>query len=253
VPVEDEALASATFRFYEELNDFLPDDLRRTSFAYRFFGRPTVKDCIEAIGIPHTEVDLILVDGESVGFDFHLAAGARVAVYPVFEGFDISTVTRLRDRPLRRTRFILDVHLGRLARYLRLLGFDSLYRNDLRDDEIVAIAAGEGRVILTRDIGILKNRSVTHGYWLRSQIAREQLREVFLRFDLAGSARPLTRCMACNAPLAARSRESVRGRVAGRTFEQYDEFCECEGCGRLYWKGSHYAGLLNLVQTTCGG
>jgi hypothetical protein len=147
------ATSQAEFRFYEELNDFLAPVLRKRAFSYAFNGTPSVKDAIEAIGVPHTEVDLVLVDGKSVDFTRRLAGGERVAVYPVFERLDISQVTRLRARPLRVTRFVLDVHLGKLARYLRLLGFDTCYRNDYDDDAIIGLARGESRIILTRDKG----------------------------------------------------------------------------------------------------
>ncbi len=248
----DSALSSATFRFYEELNDFLPVDLRKRVFVHRFFGAPTVKDCIESIGVPHTEVDLILANDESVGFDYHMQDHDRVAVYPVFEGLDISGVARLRDRPLRRTRFILDVHLGKLARELRLFGFDSLYRNDFRDAEIVEIASSEKRVVLTRDLGILKNRAVTHGYWLRSQNPAVQLEEVIARFDLRGAMRPLTRCLACNGMLEPCSKKSVLGLLPAETARWYEEFSRCTSCGKVYWKGSHYAKLIQLVERRCG-
>jgi uncharacterized protein len=146
----------AQFRFYEELNDFLAPALRKCEFPYAFTGTPSVKDAIEAIGVPHTEVDLVLIDGESVDFTRRITGGERVAVYPVFERLNIAPVTRLRARPLRRTRFVLDVHLGKLARYLRLLGFDALYRTDYDDATIIRLSLDEQRVILTRDRGVLK-------------------------------------------------------------------------------------------------
>ena len=159
--------STADFRFYEELNDFLPPELRKRTFTYTFNGTPAVKDAIEAIGIPHSEVDLVLIDGQSVDFARHLRHGVRVAVYPMFERLDVTRVTRLRPRPLRRIRFVLDVHLGTLARYLRLLGFDTLYRNDYDDHQIVRLAHEDARIILTRDLGLLKHGAVTHGRWVR--------------------------------------------------------------------------------------
>jgi hypothetical protein len=186
--------STADFRFYEELNDFLRPELRKRTFSHAFNGTPAVKDVIEAIGVPHAEVDLVLIDGESVGFARRLRDGDRVAVYPVFERFDISPLTRLRPRPLRRTRFVLDVHLGTLARYLRLLGFDTLYRNDYDDHEIVRLAHDQSRIILTRDKGLLKHAAVARGRWIRHLRPIEQLRETLAAFDLVRSARPLTRC-----------------------------------------------------------
>jgi len=188
----------AFFRFYEELNDFLPRNKRKISFEQHFEGNPGIKDVIEALGVPHAEVDMILVNGQSVDFEYQLQDGDRVAVYPVFEALDISAVSKVRQAPLREPKFILDVHLGKLAKRLRLLGFDTLYRNDLEDNEVVEISLKEKRIILTRDIGLLKNKKVTHGYWLRSQQPKRQLREIVSRFDLKNLIRPFTRCLECN-------------------------------------------------------
>ena len=224
----DEAPQSrAEFRFYEELNDFLAPALRKRAFAYAFNGTPSVKDAIEAIGVPHTEVDLVLVDGESVDFTRRLAGGERVAVYPVFERLDISPVTRLRARPLRLTRFVLDVHLGKLARYLRLLGFDTLYRNDYDDAAIIGLARGESRIILTRDKGLLKHGAVTHGYWVRATAPRQQLAEIVRVFDLGGSARPFTRCIRCNGELQRVPKSAVAERLPPRVRAHFEEFVQC--------------------------
>lgn len=238
----------AEFRFYQELNDFLPRERRGVSFDHAFHGSPSVKDAVEALGVPHAEVDLILVDGESVPFTHHLCDGDRVAVYPVFESFDLTGLSLLRERPLREPAFVLDVHLGRLARYLRLLGFDCLYRNTFEDEEIIRIGAEEGRIILTRDLGILKSSRVSHGYWLRSQAPREQLRELFDRLDLAGAARPFTRCARCNGLLVRRAVEEIAAQVPARIRERCHEYAQCRTCGQLYWRGSHYPALQDLIE-----
>ncbi|MBP6874591.1 MAG: Mut7-C ubiquitin/RNAse domain-containing protein [Candidatus Eisenbacteria bacterium] len=230
----------AEFRFYEELNDFLPPERRRRAIAYSFSGSPSIKDAIEALGVPHTEVDLIIANGASAGFGYRLQPGDRIAVYPVFESFDIAPITRLQDRPLRRTRFILDVHLGTLARLLRWLGFDALYENHWTDREIVRLSTSEQRAILTRDRGLLMIASVTHGYWVRSSDPDEQAREVLVRFDLAHQAHPFTRCPACNAPIETVAKEEVLERLEPKTKQYYEEFRRCAGCGRVYWKGSHF-------------
>ena len=120
----------ATFRFYEELNDFLPKEKRKKRFEHNFIDRASVKDVIESFGVPHTEVDLIIVNGESKNFSYIINDGDDISVYPVFESIDISNLQKLRPEPLREPKFILDVHLGTLARYLRMLGFDTNYRND---------------------------------------------------------------------------------------------------------------------------
>ncbi len=237
----------AEFRFYEELNDFLPADRRKRSFTYLFHGTPAVKDAIEAIGVPHTEIDLILIDGVSVGFDKQLTGDERVAVYPVFERLDVTPLNHLRPRPLRETRFILDTHLGRLARYLRMLGLDAAYRNDFDDEMIIERARDEGRIILTRDRGILRHGEVTHGYWLRSTDSEEQLREVVEALDLWSAARPFSRCIVCNEELTAVEKEDVEDRIPPSVRAQFDEFSQCPCCRRVYWRGSHYDRMQRLI------
>ena len=236
------------FRFYAELNDFLPEASRQREFRYSFVGTPSVKDAIEAIGIPHTEVDVILVDGKSVDFSHLLKGGERVAVYPVFERYDVSPLTRLRPAPLRTPRFVADVHLGSLARNLRLLGFDTTWERDLADEAIVDIAAAEHRIILTRDKGILKNGRVTHGYWLRATDTSIQLEEVIRALDLARSIRPYTRCMECNGELEPIERSAAARSVPLQVFLVYREFKRCGRCRRVYWKGSHFERLDTVVE-----
>jgi uncharacterized protein with PIN domain len=241
----------AEFRFYEELNDFLPVEQRKTSFRSPFFGSPSVKDTIQALGVPHTAIDLILVDGESVEFSHRLRGGERIAVYPVFERLDISPLIRLRPRPLRRTRFILDVHLGKLARYLRMLGLDAAYERDLDDAAIIDLSLRQQRVILTRDLGILKQSRVTHGYWLRHDEPGQQLREVLLALDLFRQLQPFTRCMDCNGRIEPVNRNAVRGQISPNTFQRFQEFWQCRDCMKIYWRGSHYDGMLRQVKGLC--
>ena len=201
------------------------------------------------MGIPHTEVDLVLVDGRSVAFGYRLEDGDRVSVYPVFEAFDISPVSQVRPRPLRQTHFIADVHLGRLARYLRLLGFDTLYRNDWSDTGLVEHARCEQRILLTRDRGLLKRSAVDHGYLVRNTEPRAQLHEVIERFDLRGSLRPFTRCPACNGPVERVAKEDLLAGLPERTARHYQEFWRCGECRRLYWKGGHHRSLQALVDS----
>jgi uncharacterized protein with PIN domain len=198
--------------------------------------------------VPHTEVDLILVDGASVGYEHRLHGGERIAVYPVFESLDISPMVRVRPRPLRRTAFILDVHLGKLARLLRMLGLDVLYRNDYPDALIVRLALEQRRIILTRDRELLKRRAVTHGYWLRATDPMDQAREVVRRFDLASQCAPLTRCIACNGRIEPVPKRVVRDRLQPGTAARHDEFYRCPDCDRIYWPGSHYERMRRTIE-----
>src|SRR5262249_23065702 len=209
--------------------------------------RASIKDVIESLGVPHTEVDLILVNGESVDFSYHVQDGDRISVYPMFEALDITPLVRVRPHALREPRFVLDTHLGKLAGYLRLLGFDTLYRNDYEDHRLVQIAHRERRAVLTRDRGLLKHRQVTHGYYVRETDPERQVVEVLRRFDLARAIAPFRRCMRCNGVLEPGAKNEVLDRLLPKTRQYYDEFSQCPGCGNLYWKGSHYERMLRFV------
>ncbi len=236
------------FRFYEELNDHLPAKWKKQRFVFEFKGKPSVKNTIQAIGIPHNEVDLILVNGEPVNFEYQMKGGEEISVFPVFESLDISPVVRLRPKPLRETRFIVDVNLGKLAQKLRLLGFDALFRNDFEDDEIIETALKEKRIILTRDRGILKQNSVLHGYWLRNDDPKKQLVEVIDRFQLQNSFRPFSRCSNCNGRLKEVGMNELEKRLSADTLTYYDEFWECAGCKKIYWQGSHFNFILKWIE-----
>ncbi len=241
--------AFAEFRFYEELNDFLAPELRKTAFQVPIDRGRSVKDAIESAGVPHTEVDLVLVDGASVAFGHVLHGGERVAVYPVFERLDIAPVVHLRPSPLRETRFVLDTHLGKLARHLRLAGFDSLWENDYGDEEIVALSVAQKRVILTRDKGILKRRAVLRGHFVRETESEKQLCEVVRAFQLERSLKPFSRCRVCNAALREVPKKSVRGRVPETVWRELDDFTECPQCGRIFWRGTHYERLRRVLES----
>lgn len=240
-------------RFYEELNDFLSPERRRRTFS-RTLPEPTsVKDLIEGCGVPHTEVDLILLNGESAGFGAPVDDGDRVSVYPVFESLDISGVTRLQERPLRQPRFLADVHLGKLVRYLRLAGIDTAYSNEATDAELVERMRAEDRALLTRDRRLLMRRRVDKGYLVRSERADRQLAEVIRRFDLAGALQPYSRCSHCNTLLEPVSKEAIRHRLEPLTERYYERFSRCPGCDRIYWSGSHKSRLPPLVRRLLDG
>lgn len=240
-------MVTATFRFYEELNDFLPRERRKRDFDCVCAREATTKHMIEALGVPHTEVELILVNGESVGFDHRLRDGDRVAVYPRFEALDIRPLLRLREMPLRNTRFVADAHLGGLAKLLRLAGFDTLYDNHFHDDDIVATAAREGRIVLTRDIELLKRKDVTHGCYVHALKPEQQLLEIFRRLDLTASAKPFSLCLECNAPLRPIAKSEVLERLPESVREQHEHFATCDICRRVFWEGSHWRRMRTLL------
>ncbi len=230
---------SAALRFYAELNDFLAPAARGTVIETSYVVSPSVKDAVEALGVPHVEVDLILVNDEPVAFDYRLKSGDRVAVYPVFETLDIAPTSRLGRPPLRRPRFVADVHLRKLSRLLRLMGLDVLHSSTSTDPELVEISVQEGRILLTRDRALLKHGRLTHGYWVRSVDPRRQAVEVVRRFDLTGKIRLLTRCPRCNGVLEPVAKEDVLPRIPPRTAAWVDDYVACTSCGKLYWHGTH--------------
>lgn len=239
----------ASFRFYAELNDFLPGDTDSGRVVRHFDESPSVKDQIEACGVPHPEVDLILANGRSVGFGYRLTDGDLISVYPVFESFDIAGLSKVRPQPLRETRFVIDINLGRLARYLRLLGFDSVCDGELHDVDLVEISVQHHRVLLTKDRGLLKRAAVTHGYFVREVHPRDQIIEVVSRFDLGDMIKPFARCMECNGEIEFVDKAEIEHLLEPLTKRYFDEFRRCPACGRIFWQGSHYERLASLVDT----
>lgn len=241
-------MRQAQFRFYEELNDYLPEANRRKSFDYEFTGTPSVRDVIVSIGVPDTEIDLILVNDEPVDFAHPLHGGERVAAFPVFERFDISAASRLRARPLRQIRFVIEAKLDKLARLLRLAGLDCVCRPDLDDLQIIEIESVEKRVILSRDPDLLKNARITHGYQVQASDPPAQFREIVEAFDLRRSLRPLSRCIECNGALRVVDDAEVIDQIPFAVLVAFDDFWQCENCHHVYWKGPHYAQLATLLE-----
>lgn len=234
-------MATAEFRFYAELNRFIAPCYRQRAFVHSFPPDATVKHMIEALGVPHTEVELILANGISVDFAYRLAEGDHVSVYPHFRAIDTSSLARLPARPVHDARFIADAHLGRLARHLRMLGFDVLYRNSYSDAEVAHIASEQQRIVLTRDRDLLIRKDVVLGCYLHAVACEAQLQEVLLRFDLLDAVCPFTRCLNCNGVLHAVGKDAVAHRVPPSSARHYERFLICEGCGQVYWEGSHVA------------
>lgn len=234
-------------RFYEELNDFLPAEQRKVTFTHELNRRTSIKDVIESFGVPHTEVEIILINGESVDFSTIVQDGDRISVYPVFESIDVFPLIRLRPDTLRHPTFVIDSNLGRLARYLRMLGFDCLYSNTYTDKTIATIASEQHRTVLTRDRTLLRRKVITHGYFVREVRPRFQVKEVLTRFDLTRLIQPFTRCINCNGELAKVEKQAVIHLLEPKTKKYYDSFKQCSGCQQIYWKGSHHQRAMALI------
>jgi uncharacterized protein with PIN domain len=242
-------MKQADVRFYAQLNDFLPPEKRARNITCRFDVSGSVKDMIESLGVPHTEVEVILANGEAVDFTYRVQEGDRISVYPEFQSIDIPRHARLRPQALPESRFVADTHLGRLAAYLRMLGFDTLYRNDYADEDLTELSAGEDRILLTRDRGLLMRTAVTRGSYVRASEPAMQLAEVLQRLDLARAITPFRRCMHCNAVLRPISKEAISDRLLPRTRQHFNEFYNCSHCGRIYWKGSHYRRMRRFIDS----
>lgn len=240
-------MPKATFRFYEELNDFLPKQRKKADFQADFEEKRSIKDMIEAIGVPHTEIDLILVNGKSVDFGYFLQDGDRVSVYPVFESVNVENVTRLRQAPLRKTKFVADINLGDIVKYMRALGYDVHFDSSLSNREIIKISKKENRIILTKSRQLLKFKEVTHGIFVRPGTLEQQIRRIIDYLDIRHRITPFSRCLCCNGLLRSISKEIIADRIPPMTREFCDEYVHCESCDKIYWKGTHYLKMLKVL------
>lgn len=240
-------MSYVSLRFYAELNDFLRDAQKKVRFKIELNRRTSVKDLIESLGVPHTEVEIILANGTSVDFSYIVEDEDDISVYPMFESVDVTPILELRAKPLRQTRFVLDCHLGRLARYLRQFGFDTLYRNDYTDEELAQTSAEQNRTLLTRDRSLLKRSVITHGYFVREFDPRRQLDEVINRFDLKKQIIPFGRCTRCNGLVEAVEKQAIEDQLEPKTRQYFDTFWHCTSCGQIYWEGSHVKHMIRLT------
>lgn len=224
--------------FAPELHLFVPGPRRSGATALATDGVSTLGHVVESLGVPLTEVGTLLVDGRRVPVSHVPAAGESVTVRPV------ERPQRVPGAPLR---FLLDVHLGTLARRLRLLGVDTAYEStDIGDPALAARSAAEKRVMLSRDRGLLRRRELWAGAYVYSTRPDDQLRDVLDRFRPA--LRPWTRCSACNGLLEEATKEEVADRLEGGTQRSYDVFAQCTECRRAYWKGAHHEQLVAIVE-----
>lgn len=241
-------MASANFTFHGTLNYFLPRRQKNKTITHEFEWRSSIKDMIESIAPPHAEIELVLVNGISVDWSYSVEDGDTIDVYPDFDAVDVANKIRLIPPYQGKPKFILDTHLGRLAAYLRMMGFDTLYENDYADDVLADVSAKENRILLTRDLGVLKRGIVTYGYFVRHTNRRKRLLEISARYDLAQHIEAFGRCMTCNGDLAIVDKETVRESVSENTFDSFDDFHQCQSCQKIFWKGSHYEKMQDLIE-----
>jgi uncharacterized protein len=235
------------FRFFGDLNDFLPPAQRGRWIDYLLDGTVAVKHPIESLGVPHPEVEQILVNGGAVTFAHRLQDGELVRVFPQDCVLAVEDPAPLRPPLHHPIRFVLDTHLGRLAAYLRMLGLDAVYRNDYDDAALASIAHKERRVLLTRDRGLLKRKIVVYGYCIRQTKPRVQLIDVMVRYDLVQDVRPWRRCLRCNGLLEPVDKAEILHLLEPKTKRYYDEFWRCRSCGQVYWQGSHRDRMQNFI------
>jgi uncharacterized protein with PIN domain len=243
-------MRSARFRFHGELNDFLPGSASAYSVDHEFELPRGVRDMIQAMGIPHVEVGSIEVNDSPVDFGHTIRDGDRIEVYPRF------------DRPARREMlhspsvphdFVIDVHLGKLARYLRLLGFDSIHRPDFDDHTLVALSQEQARTVLTRDRQLLMRTALVNATFIRSEQPRQQLVEVVDRLRLRESVDPFARCLACNGVVEQAAKAAIAHHLPPTVRANHDRFTKCPDCDRIYWPGTHYERLRGFVDQVLAG
>ncbi|HEV3147298.1 MAG TPA: Mut7-C RNAse domain-containing protein [Chthoniobacterales bacterium] len=253
-------MSSFTIRlnFHGDLAFFLKSKAGNKLVERRLGEKTSVKDVIESCGVPHPEIDLILVNRQPVGFSHLLDREQEIDLYPVQSQSTLFYENRLQVHHL--TKFLADCHLGRLARNLRLLGFDVVYDRDAQDRQLLAalniddpeiIGAREGswsRALLTSDRRLLMHKIVRHGYCPRSQDPAEQIIEVMRRFDLVPLIAPFTRCLRCNALLEKVEKADVIEKLEPLTRIHYEQFRRCLGCRQIYWPGSHFAKLRARIE-----
>jgi uncharacterized protein with PIN domain len=232
-------MTTARFRFAEALSAFLQPAHRGRPFAYACARAATLKNAIEALGVPHTEVGAITVNGEAATLQRTVRDGDLVEVEPY----------RYEQGSLR---FLADAHLGGLARFLRMLGYDTAHDQRWTDAEMRRIAHEEERVVLTRDRDLLKCRDVARGCYVRALKPAAQLAEVTARYQLHERARPFTLCLCCNVPLEGIPKATVSGRVPERVLQLHQDFTHCPGCGRIYWPGTHYQRMKEALNSVPG-
>ena len=242
----------ATFHFHGAVNYFLPRNRRNITFEHAIERKASIKDMLESLGPPHTEIELIVVNGVSVDFEHTIEAGTHVDIYDSLDALELPQKQRLRPPYQGKPSFVLDTHLGRLASYLRMMGFDTLYRNDYPDDELAYVSNSENRILLTRDVGLLKRSLVIYGHYMREIKPKKRIIEVIRKYDLLEQATPFKHCLKCNGGLHEVDKDVISNQLEHQTAQYYDVFYQCDVCGKVYWKGSHYTKMQAFIENVMG-
>jgi uncharacterized protein with PIN domain len=235
-------------RFHGELNDFIAGESQHTDLEQTYDHVRSIKDLLESMGVPHTEINVLMVNGSSVDFSYLVAAGDSIDAYPAHDRPGSSAFIALQPAISGSPAFVLDVHLGKLAAYMRMYGFDAYYQNNLDDPALASISAEQNRILLTCDRRLLMRSKITSAYFVRQRIPEKQLEEVIQRYQLADQIRPFSRCIHCNGFIKAVDKSAIESQLLPKTREHYDRFFQCQQCGKIYWEGSHVTHMKTFMQ-----
>ncbi len=245
-------MGQVTFYFSGEANTLLPINKREIEFIHEFKDNPSIKDTIESLGVPHTEVNAIIVNEKSEDFSYLLQDGDNCKIYSFFSTPKNQEIIELQPPIPENISFILDVHLGKLASFLRMLGFDTLYNNTYEDAEIADISDSENRIVLTRDKGLLMRKKVIYGYYVRATNPKKQLKEILKRFDIFKKIKPFKRCIKCNGDLEYIDKQSIIEALPEATKKYINKFHRCTDCSQIYWPGSHHKDMQQFISEMVG-
>lgn len=237
-------MGQITLIFHGRLKDFLCDHPLGDSVVFTFTQKTALKHVVEVLGVPHPEVGRVELNGQVIGLEYAVEDGNTIHIHPYEPSVDEYTASG--------PSFVLDNHLGKLADYLRLLGFDVVYARDWPDEQIAGYAHEQHRILLTRDRGLLKRKIVSQGYCVRADDPREQLAEVVALFRLGNYVTPFQRCPRCNGKLASVDKDQIVDQLLPLTRKYYNEFTQCQNCGKIYWKGSHFEHMQDLFKPYLG-
>ncbi|WDP92828.1 MAG: hypothetical protein HUN04_25135 [Desulfobacter sp.] len=232
-------------RFSEDLFFFIRHKHRTPWRTPDIRRRASVKDIIESLGVPHTEVGEIRFNGGAVDFNFIPGPPGTLEVTGIDPPFEVFRPSLLRPRPLKRFRFIADLNVMKLGRYMILLGFDVCLARAMADGQIAEQADAQGRIVLTRDTRLLFRKKNRFARRIRENLPMAQLLETLHFFGLSPAPhRFFTRCVRCNRPLAPVGKAKVYHLLEPKTQKYFHDFLRCPGCGQVFWKGSHHDRIL---------